>query len=243
MPPRGRGRGRGGKSPGKGRGKAAAKKPRGRPRKPSPETDSDTPTVEEHASTSSSDIEMLGAGQQVQQQEQQVEAMEQEGQAGQGDQGEQQEDTGASDLSQTSHASQTSPPAGGQSTTTSKAKRQKIQTNFTDDEELMLAEWLEAHPYLFNKKLKDYKNADKKNELWSSMAIKLNRDEKMLRVWYKSLRTRYGRLIKKASGQADTDAELTDRDRWILTNLEFLKPHMYEVNRRTAVSVSVHSIY
>ena len=59
-----------------------------------------------------------------------------------------------------------------------------------------------------------------------------------LKTWYTSLRTRYGRLRKKVSGSGDP--EMTERDEWIVRTFGFLRPHIYEVQKRTAVSVSVN---
>jgi hypothetical protein len=43
--------------------------------------------------------------------------------------------------------------------------------------------------------------------------------------------------MKTKSGQA-ADQEMTDRDRWVITNLEFVRVHIERVHRRPLVSVS-----
>ncbi|CAG2218018.1 unnamed protein product [Mytilus edulis] len=50
-----------------------------------------------------------------------------------------------------------------------------------------------------------------------------------------TLRSRYGKLKKLRSGSGD--GELTERDDWVLRNFEFLRPHIYEVQKKTFVSM------
>ena len=60
-----------------------------------------------------------------------------------------------------------------------------------------------------------------------------------LLTWYDSVRTRYGKLVARPSGSG---AELTDREKWILDNLKFLKPYIHRVKKKTPVSVSIMQI-
>ena len=64
----------------------------------------------------------------------------------------------------------------------------------------------------------------------------MNKDMEMLQIWYRSLRTRYGCLLKKMSG--DRAAEFTERDKWILSIFSFLRAHIYDVKKRATVSLS-----
>lgn len=57
-----------------------------------------------------------------------------------------------------------------------------------------------------------------------------------INTWYKSLRTRYGKLKMKKSG--DGAAELTDRENWLLQKFTFLDGHIHRVKTRPLVSVS-----
>ena len=115
-------------------------------------------------------------------------------------------------------------------------KRRKMQTDLTEDQEQAMVEWLSAHPILYNKKLKGYKETQKKEYLWSEQANLLGKDVGVIKTWYSSIRTRYGRLKKTRSGAPDE--ELTERDSWILREFGFLQPHIIEVKKRTAVSVN-----
>lgn len=117
-----------------------------------------------------------------------------------------------------------------------KQKKDKILVVLTEEEENVMVEWLEANPILYNKKLKTYKDTSKKDTLWREKALEMGKDVIILKTWYTSLRTRYGRLRKFNSGQEAPD--LTERDLWILRSFEFLKNHIIEVPKRTLVSVS-----
>ena len=97
--------------------------------------------------------------------------------------------------------------------------------------------WLREQPVLWNKKLSDYKDSRLKDSIWEKQAEVMERDITILKVWYKSLRTRYGRLRKMPSGSGLQD--ITERDKWILASFDFLSPYIAEMPRRQLVSVSV----
>ena len=105
-------------------------------------------------------------------------------------------------------------------------------------EEQSLAEWLAENELMYNKKLTTYKDKGRKDKMWADKATEMGKTVETLQVWYRSLRTRYGRMIKKKSGAGS--AELTERDHCILAHFDFLKGHIYEVTPRTVVSVSKH---
>ena len=54
-------------------------------------------------------------------------------------------------------------------------------------------------------------------------------------MWYKLMRTQYGQLQCKKSGDGDKD--LTEQDKWLLERMEFLKGHVYKIKRRQGVSL------
>ena len=103
-----------------------------------------------------------------------------------------------------------------------------------------MIEWLEANPVLYNKKLNLYKDTVKKEKLWRDKAVEMGKSVDVLKIWYSSLRSRYGKLKKLRSGSGD--GELTERDDWVLRNFEFLRPHIYELQKKTIVSVSIREI-
>lgn len=99
-----------------------------------------------------------------------------------------------------------------------------------------MASWLEGHELIYNKKLNAYKDFRRKDVLWEEKAAEFQKTVAILKTWYRSIRTRYTRLVHTKSGEAA--AELTERDRWILRSFAWVKPHVAEVKKKTTVSVS-----
>ena len=97
-----------------------------------------------------------------------------------------------------------------------------------------MASWLEVNDIIYNKKVNAYKDFRKKDALWESKAASMDND--ILKTWYRSIRTRYTRLVHRKSGDGASD--LTERDRWILQNFAWLRVHVVEVHKKTTVSVS-----
>jgi hypothetical protein len=116
------------------------------------------------------------------------------------------------------------------------SKKKKRLTDLTPVQEQEMVEWLEFHPLLWNKKMMDYKDTGKKEAFWKTQAEKMEKDLEMIMTWYRSIRTRFGRLKKLPSGSGTS--ELTERDQWVLTQFEFLRPFISEVRPRVTLSVS-----
>ena len=79
-----------------------------------------------------------------------------------------------------------------------------------------------------------------KDRLWKDKANDLNIDSECLQVWYKSMRTRYGKLNKSQSGQGVK--KHTERDSWILKSFSFIASHIHTCPKRTSGLVSIHFI-
>ena len=60
-----------------------------------------------------------------------------------------------------------------------------------------------------------------------------------LKIWFKGMRTRYGKLTSKKSG--DGAKEHTDRGTWILRSFSFLDDHISRVPYRQSCNVSTFS--
>jgi hypothetical protein len=120
-------------------------------------------------------------------------------------------------------------------------KKKKMMTDLTAQQEQEMIDWLREHPVLWNKKLRDYKDTTLKESMWMAQAEKLGKEVQMIKVWYKSIRTRFGRLKNKPSGTGDD--ELTERDHWILTSCDFLRGHIFAVRQRTVQSVSLNNLF
>ncbi len=44
---------------------------------------------------------------------------------------------------------------------------------FSDEDEACVMEWLADHPLMYNKKIKEYKETDKKEKLWDELGAEL----------------------------------------------------------------------
>ena len=103
-----------------------------------------------------------------------------------------------------------------------------------EHEENRLVEWIEAHPILYNTKLKAYyQKPEKKDKLWQEKADELDVDVVDLRVWYRALATVFT-VMTWAGKCVHAAARLTERECWILTKFQFLK--MYVRRPKTIVA-------
>lgn len=80
-------------------------------------------------------------------------------------------------------------------------RKKHMHSDLTSDQEECMCDWLEVHPIHFNKKLKSYKDTSKKERLWGEQAEALGKDTALLRTWFKSLHTCFGRLRKQEACQ------------------------------------------
>lgn len=89
--------------------------------------------------------------------------------------------------------------------------------NLTREEEIAVAAWYSEHPEFWRKDSEEYKDRARKdyelNKLAGTLQTKCTGAQ--LATWLKSMRSRYGRLVKPdASGSAKTT--LTSKEQWIL---------------------------
>ncbi|XP_030850118.1 uncharacterized protein LOC588106 isoform X3 [Strongylocentrotus purpuratus] len=110
-------------------------------------------------------------------------------------------------------------------------KRKTARLVLTDEQEEGLVEWLQSSPELFDKSHRRYKDIDLKSNLWEQKADKLGVESgEVLQVWYKSMRTRFGKLRRITS--VGRKREFTWRDQWILKKFAFISPHIYACPNR-----------
>jgi len=83
----------------------------------------------------------------------------------------------------------------------SQPKKTNVRSDLADEEEEAMADWLGDLPQLYNKKLNAYKDKVKKDAAWAEQAVRLDKPVPFLLVWYRSVRTRYGKLAKMKSGE------------------------------------------
>ena len=100
----------------------------------------------------------------------------------------------------------------------------------------MLVNWIKDNPIFYDKGLSDYRKTLNKRELWAKKAAEMGLTVDQIQTWYKSNRTRYGKLIKTKSGQGQQ--RITQRGEWVLKSFDFLKSHIYRQPSRSACSVS-----
>ena len=54
------------------------------------------------------------------------------------------------------------------------------------------------YPCLFNNKLNNYKNMEKKGALWQEKVKEMEVEVALLKIWFECMRTRFGRLMKRS---------------------------------------------
>eukprot|EP00057_Strongylocentrotus_purpuratus_P021220 XP_011675694.1 PREDICTED: uncharacterized protein LOC105443788 [Strongylocentrotus purpuratus] len=109
-------------------------------------------------------------------------------------------------------------------------KRKKTPAlHLSEEQEQDVADWYRSHELLYNRRMKEYKQANMKTRLYEEKAASLDPPctAKQLKVWIDSMRTSVGKLTKKKSGQEAK--EYTDRERWILENFGYLTDHIKRV--------------
>ena len=117
-----------------------------------------------------------------------------------------------------------------------KPRNSRAPLFLTEEQEEDLADWVKSHECLYMKGKREYKDTALKKNLWEKKAEELGVSTKSLTTWYDSIRTKVGKLTNQPSGSSAKS--LTDRDRFILRNFDFLKSHIARMTSRLAVSVS-----
>ena len=101
-----------------------------------------------------------------------------------------------------------------------------------------VAEWIADNPMFYNKKLNEYRNKSVKDRRWIKKAKEVGLTYAELHIWFKSMRTRFGKLVKM-NKSGDGAKEHTERDKWILKAFNFLRTHIVTVRSVQPLSVSV----
>jgi len=129
---------------------------------------------------------------------------------------------------------------GGAITVISKRKKRIQALVLTEDQEQGLSEWLKVNTFIYNKKVKQFRDSKRKLIFWDEKAAELGVDAPGLKTWYDSIRTKVGKITVMKSGSAVR--ELTERDQFLMDNFSFLKDHISRVPSRQGVSVSISHI-
>ena len=84
----------------------------------------------------------------------------------------------------------------------SAAKRARVCATFTDSQETAIVEFMKEHPELYDNEHARFHDRQKKEALWAEISAELKLQPFDVGRWFKSQRTRYGKLSKLQSGQA-----------------------------------------
>ncbi|XP_071505419.1 uncharacterized protein [Diadema antillarum] len=100
-------------------------------------------------------------------------------------------------------------------------RSKRLTTKITDEAvEDDLVEWLRENPILWDSTQRDFRQAEKKERMWTIKAKELNRSGNSLKGWYKNLRDQFVKLKKDKMG--DAGRRFTYREQWVLEHFEFL---------------------
>jgi len=114
-------------------------------------------------------------------------------------------------------------------------KKVKKGLVLTPEQEEHLVEWYREHPLFYIKGLRDYKDTSKKDKLWAEYGKRLGVEGPEVSTWIKSMRTRYGKVVKMPSGSGTK--EFSERDKWIMVKFGFLKSHIVCKHGRVGGSI------
>jgi hypothetical protein len=110
-------------------------------------------------------------------------------------------------------------------------RERAVYPKFTRDVKARIVAWVQEHKFLYIKTHELYCNRYKMQAGWAELSAELKVDTKHLKTFWDGLRTRFGKLTKKKSGEpAPTFSE---RDQWILDNLCFINTY---ITRKQGVS-------
>lgn len=154
------------------------------------------------------------------------------------------QESGSSSASPSDHDISRRKKTNSDKKSSEKQRKIKEHANLTAEQEDEMFEWLKSNPVLYSKGMTGYKDVQARNKLWADKAAELGKTVQQIKdIWYKSVRSRVGRLMKKKSGGPQVDVEgLSDRDKHLVDKMQFLIPHIHEVKSRPTVSVSKATI-
>ena len=109
--------------------------------------------------------------------------------------------------------------------------------NLSDEQEDDTIQWIRDNDVLYNRRHKRFREVQYKEGLWQDQASRLDITVDELKVWWDSLRTRWGRLTKPGKSGAGV-VTVTDREAWILQSLAFLKPFITRLHGESAVKLA-----
>ena len=124
-------------------------------------------------------------------------------------------------------------------------RKKRVPDSLTPEEEQHLAEWFGDNPIFYDQMHRDFKDRAKRERVLAEKGEPLGISGNDLFLWFKSLRSMFGRLQKKKSGQARTN--FTARQQWVFDNFAFLKSHIVirtdhkQLGQLTVAALQEHS--
>ena len=92
------------------------------------------------------------------------------------------------------------------------------------DVEERLVDWFADHPIFYDQRLKEFKERGKRDRLLRIISEEVGLSSDIIWGWFRNMRTVYGKLKKKKSGQAAET--MTPRQQWTTRRLAFLDSHL-----------------
>ena len=87
--------------------------------------------------------------------------------------------------------------------TQSRQKKRQLKSIFlSDSDEEAIVEFVKQHEELYDKTNNSFKDKQKKERFWESLAATRNLPVKTVKKWFETQCTRHGKLTQTKSGQA-----------------------------------------
>ncbi|XP_016373045.1 uncharacterized protein LOC107712335 [Sinocyclocheilus rhinocerous] len=116
-----------------------------------------------------------------------------------------------------------------------------VRTRWTSEMEEQLVEMWQQHDCLFNVSSKLYHNRSDKEKSWGEIASVLNVPVEDVKMRATTLRTQFTKLLKPKPSSSG-EKGLTQKQRWLLSSLEFLKKHVAQRPSETSLDQSVKDL-
>ena len=122
-------------------------------------------------------------------------------------------------------------------------RKKRPAVAMTEPQEAAALDFLKSHPVLYDRTLKEYKDAPFKETMWEELAAQLSTKRNPVKTddikkWFESQRTIYGKSTKLVAGQSG-GRRLSDRKRWVIIEFGFLAGH---ISRHGTVDSPVKNI-
>jgi len=105
-----------------------------------------------------------------------------------------------------------------------KARVEEDVSKITAEMEEELVEFFESNPIFYDQRRTDFKNRSKRDRLLQDKGDELGVSMNTIMTWFRNMRTIYGKLKKKKSGQSAK--ALTARQQWTHDKFAFLEHHL-----------------